>query len=59
MIESPNAAINEQGLLASDQRATLSGWLSRQQLRAVPSVLPLAAIVAVGVLAGGCWPAVA
>src|SRR5438105_7977269 len=53
MIETPNAALNEQGQLASDQRASIGGWLSRQQLRAVPSVLPLAVIVAVSVLAGG------
>src|SRR5438132_1893613 len=53
MIETPNAALNEQGQLASDQRASIGGWLSRQQLRAVPSVLPLAVVVAVGVLAGG------
>src|SRR5438552_5086190 len=53
MIETPNATLNEQGQLASDQRATIGGWLSRQQLRAVPSVLPLAVVVAVGVLAGG------
>src|SRR5437773_11694590 len=52
MIETPNAALNEQGHLASDQRASIGGWLSRQQLRAVPSVLPLAVVVAVGVLAG-------
>ena len=53
MIETPNAALNEQGQLASDQRASIGGWLSRQQLRAVPSVLPLAVVVAVGALAGG------
>ena len=52
MIETPNA-LNEQEQLASDQRASIGGWLSRQQLRAVPSMLPLAAIVGVGVLAGG------
>ena len=53
MIDTPNAALNEQGQLASDQRASIGGWLSRQQLRAVPSVLPLAVVVAVGVLGGG------
>jgi len=53
MIETLNAALNQQGQLASDQHASIGGWLTSRQLRAAPSLLPFAAIVALVVFAGG------
>jgi hypothetical protein len=48
-----SAWLNQQGQLAPDQRASLGGWLSRQQLRAVPSLLPLMALVGFAVVLEG------
>jgi hypothetical protein len=45
-----SAWLNQQGQLAPDQRASLVRWLSGQQLRAVPSLLPLVALIGFAVV---------
>jgi hypothetical protein len=39
------AVFNQQGQLAPDQRASIAGWLGRQQLRALPPLLALVGLI--------------
>ena len=49
MIATESATTNQQGQLTPDQRATIGGWLTGQQLRMLPALLPLAALLALAI----------
>lgn len=53
MIATESATTNQQGQLTPDQRATIGGWLTGQQLRTLPALLPLAALLALALLLSG------